>query len=293
MGQLTTWHYRTTLFAKLADHTYVTCGDRGKAWSCWGGKQGGTILRQGTGSTQQADAIAESDERARITCYLINGVCHQAANRILFPAGITVRGARGYAVSEAMFGTYGRPRALFGMCKAPFDKHSSITGDIPECAQGTSALSTLEKRIMDAEGDDQDEAYQAYLGRVSEIYESAASDIRTLGSNGDINFQLSQFELMTDFKLSDTTSKGHLMDIRATTEHQRLGLEQLFENNELSIAEFVEQSNALDESFQENIANTLSKIEYEALLELEPGDFVVLGDPEIANRHYAGEAPSE
>ena len=74
MGQLIAWHYRTTLFAKLADHTYVTCGDRGKAWSCWGGKQGGTILRQGTGSTEQANAIAGTNERAGITCYLIN-VC--------------------------------------------------------------------------------------------------------------------------------------------------------------------------------------------------------------------------
>src|SRR5262249_46453945 len=73
-------------------------------------------------------------ERGGITCYLINGVCHQAANRILLPAGITVRGARGYEVSEALFGTYGRPGGVFGLCKAPFDQHAGTTGDLPACA---------------------------------------------------------------------------------------------------------------------------------------------------------------
>ena len=97
MGQLIAWHYRTTSFAKLADHTYVTCGNLGKAWGCWGGKTGGTVLRQGSGSTAQANTIANPDEKAGIKCYLINGVCHQAANRILYPAGITVRQARGYS----------------------------------------------------------------------------------------------------------------------------------------------------------------------------------------------------
>jgi hypothetical protein len=82
MGTLVVKHYPTALFANAADHTYVECGTGGKAWSCWGGQTGGAVLRQATGSTKRADAIAEPNERAGITCYLINGVCHQAANRI-------------------------------------------------------------------------------------------------------------------------------------------------------------------------------------------------------------------
>ena len=103
MGQLVAKRYSTSLFANLADHTYVECGTGGKGWSCWGGKTGGAELRRGVGSTKRADDIAGSDGRGGITCYLVNGVCHQAANRILLPAGITVRGARGYEVSEALF----------------------------------------------------------------------------------------------------------------------------------------------------------------------------------------------
>src|SRR5512143_1288720 len=128
MGILVAKKYPTKLFLKAADHTYVKCGTGGKAWGCWGGKTGGTELRRGVGSTNQADAIAEPNERAGISCYLINGVCHRAANRILFPAGITVIGARGYDVSEALFGTYGSPRGPFGTCPSPFDQHPGVTG---------------------------------------------------------------------------------------------------------------------------------------------------------------------
>jgi hypothetical protein len=37
-----------------------------------------------------------------------SGVCHQAANRILHPAGLTVAGSGGYATSVFVFGAYGR-----------------------------------------------------------------------------------------------------------------------------------------------------------------------------------------
>ena len=74
MGTLVAMHYPTVLAFGAADHTYVKCGTGGKAWSCWGGKTGGTVLRGASGSTSQADAIAEPNERAGVTCYLINGV---------------------------------------------------------------------------------------------------------------------------------------------------------------------------------------------------------------------------
>src|SRR5215470_17682530 len=106
MGTLVAMRYPTVLALGAADHTYVRCGTGGKAWGCWGGKTGGSFLRSGPGSTNRADAIAEPNEHAGVTCYLVNGVCHQAANRILLPAAITVTGARGYSVSTAMYGVY-------------------------------------------------------------------------------------------------------------------------------------------------------------------------------------------
>jgi len=70
MGTLVVMRYPTSLFANLADHTYVECGTGGKAWACWGGKSGGTALRRNAGSTKRADAIAAPNERAGIKCYL-------------------------------------------------------------------------------------------------------------------------------------------------------------------------------------------------------------------------------
>ena len=85
MGTLVVMHYPLNYLAQLADHTYVKCATGGAAWKCWGGKTGGDELRRAPGSTNQANAIAETDEKGGIRCYLINGVCHQSANRILFP----------------------------------------------------------------------------------------------------------------------------------------------------------------------------------------------------------------
>jgi len=295
MGQFIVWHYRTTIFAQLADHTYVTCGNLGKSWNCWGGDSGGTVLREGTGSTAQADAIATPDERAGITCYLINGVCHQAANRILYPAGITVRGARGYALSEALFGPYGRPRALFGLCKAPFYKHDDVSGDIPECASQLSSFSSLEKKTLKVAGNDQDESYQKYLKIVGEKYDQAVTEVqtKTFAREDTRGFQVQLFDLMTEFKLGDSGARKNLLEIRETTENRRLEIETNFENRGLSVERFVQESNKLDEKFQENIANSLSDGEYQKLFELERGDVIVLGDLEIARKYYSNMSPDE
>ncbi len=108
MGTLIGMAYPTKLLLKLADHTYVKCGTGKKAWRCWGGKTGGKSIAEGTGSTKRANAIAGRDEKAGIKCYAINGVCHQAANRILLSAGVLVKDARGYSVSTSLFNTYGK-----------------------------------------------------------------------------------------------------------------------------------------------------------------------------------------
>ena len=94
MGTLIAVKYPTKLFLKLFDHTYVMCGTGRVRWPCWGGSSGGTAFRSATGSTMRAALIAGADGRAGIACYLVNGVCHQAANRILSAGEATVRGVR-------------------------------------------------------------------------------------------------------------------------------------------------------------------------------------------------------
>src|SRR5262245_38770350 len=76
------------------DHTYVTSsvGDR---WGCKGRERGGRIICRGSGDLTFARCLACPDGRA-VTTYGVTGVCHQIANRILYPAGILVDRASGY-----------------------------------------------------------------------------------------------------------------------------------------------------------------------------------------------------
>lgn len=291
MGKLVVMCYSTSLFANLADHTYVKCGTGGRAWGCWGGKTGGTELRRGTGSTKRADAIAEADERARIKCYLINGVCHQAANRILFPAGITVRGARGYDVSEALFGTYGRPRGPFGTCRSPFHKHAGITGDLPECVE-TRATRQQVTRKAPALSPEERKRERKYIKGVLAIYsedERALKSTRGLRGPDLAGFHLRLFMYKAEYSLGprlDKTLSAKLKDIRMSAEWSRMKVEDLFTNKEMKTSEFVDALNNETILFQEAAANALKPGQYKLLFGLKPGDTVVLADPSIVKEVY-------
>lgn len=89
-----------------ADHTYVT-SSHGHVWPCWGRSSGGKLICKGIGDTDLADCLAGPDSTAGII-YGVTGVCHQTANRILYPANTTVSPADGYLGSFYAWRTYGR-----------------------------------------------------------------------------------------------------------------------------------------------------------------------------------------
>ncbi len=91
----------------FVDHAYVTSSE-GHRWGCFGGTQGGREICRGSGDAGAAHCISHPDAEAGID-YGVTGVCHQAANRILWPAGVVVSGAGGYALSSMIYGAYGTP----------------------------------------------------------------------------------------------------------------------------------------------------------------------------------------
>jgi len=300
MGTLIAMRYRATMFAKLADHTYVKCGTGARAWSCWGGKTGGTELRRGVGSTKRADAIAEQNARAGITCYLINGVCHQAANRVLLPARITVRGAIGYDVSEALFGTYGRPRGAFGLCKAPFDQHEDIAGDLDECVDAAPSPKTRKTPQARASAAARLDARRenTYLEGVWAVYRkvgTSAKGPRTALADRDLEgFHDELFRWKIEYSLGAKTAKSTvrtLADIRRSAERSRLTIEEWFLNGDMTVREFVEAFNSETVVFQHAAAGALNPADYRSLFGLRRGDAVVLADPKIVERAFAGFGP--
>jgi hypothetical protein len=280
-------HYPTVLALGAADHTYVKCGNGGKAWKCWGGKTGGTPLNSGSGSTNQADKIAGPHEHGGIDCYLVNGVCHQSANRILFPAGIFVRGARGYGLSVSIYGPYGRPGGP--RCPGTFDRHIGVTGDLSECLgaapSGPTATGVTTTGATPPPGE------RRYFERIQAAY----SEIAPLAFQGParpddlVQFMARLFDYKIEFNLGDRLDQqrlGTLREIRVSAERSRIELENAFGAGRMKASEFVAESDRQAISFQQNAAGVLQPDEYQALFDLKYGEYVALADPEIVARAY-------
>ena len=267
MGTLAAMHYP---LSDQADHTYVQCINGGASWSCWGGKTGGALLRQGAGSTARADRIAQPDEKANIKCYLINGVCHQAANRILLPARITVRGARGYSVSQALYGTYGR--VGFWPCKSTFRRYPNASGDLPACV--TNVVGGVVRT-------DADKLDDHYIRRELDLLTTTANSPTAVRA---LAVQL--FMLMAEFHLGpmlDRTLERKLREVRGMIEIRRIKVEAAFSNNELTFRQF---ANAVDEvtlELQREMVSAMSPVQYETLFDLTPGDEITLANPEVVS----------
>jgi len=286
MGILVAKRYPTKMFLKLADHTYVECGTGKKAWGCWGGKTGGTTLRKATGSTSRADKIAQPDEKAGIKCYLINGVCHQAANRILLSAGITVRGARGYPVSEALYGPYGRIGSW--ICKSPFKKYNSTSGDLPECVptkKRVKASALFKKRSAD------DKADWQYIQKTLAIYKEGEKRIRakSLQVSDARKLQVILFQHMVDFHLGPMVDKKltrQMLQAREATEKRIEKAQHEITKVKADMKGYAKAINKITKRFQDDMANLLSKDAYAALFGLQRDKRIMLADPDILLKEY-------
>jgi len=104
IGTLTGYAVPLAAFPWL-DHTYVT-SSLGHTWGCRGRSTGGRQICTGSGNIDQANCLAQPNGRAGVD-YGFTGVCHQMANRILFPAQVVVSSANGYRASEIAYGAYG------------------------------------------------------------------------------------------------------------------------------------------------------------------------------------------
>jgi hypothetical protein len=270
MGTLVAKKYPSKLVLGLADHTYVECGNGGKGWGCWGGKTGGKLLTQGTGSTARADVIAGPKERAAVS-YLIEGVCHQAANRVLYPATLLVTGARGYSLSFSIYGTYGT---------GSFNQHPGVTGDVGACiapaamapASATAAPTAEEKKHAMA---------------LKGLYNRSTARIATPLDKLNARLREFMFEVNHVFagKLSRKAASGleHAKS-RADLEHRRLC--ENFLRQELGAVDFIRAFNVMTDAFQDEAADAMGSASYRRFFGARPGEHFYLPDPVVIDELY-------
>lgn len=282
MGTLIAKAYPTKLFLKAADHTYVECGTGAKGWACWGGKAHGVQICSGAGSTQRADLVAEPNERAQVAVYLVNGVCHQAANRILTQTKVQVSTARGYWVSQSIFGTYGKPSL--------YNRYLTTSGDVAVCvtaaAQSTSASAPLAMQMTKKEL-----VNERSLRREHERLAKLAQDPSASSTVFDFmkaNVQAFERGIISRLKgvaLSPTALRG-LRQAKEEVEIEHYRLNQLFLRRDLAADKFVLAFNAMTYKFQDQSADALNAEAYQIAFQLAPDERLVLADPDAIDVAY-------
>jgi hypothetical protein len=164
-----------------------------------------------------------------------------------------------------------------------------VTGELPACQAAAAALGETDP---DPNGSSvEDEKTQAYLNKVVALYEWATERMtrRAPDLADAMDLQMKLFDEMVAFNLGPdfphSTNGSRLKKVRMIYEEERIGVEEKFLSKR-KIDDFVDSMNALTERFQNDVTRVLTAPEYRALLELEPGETVVLGDPEIARKAY-------
>ena len=268
---------RKPTLGRRADHTYVKCSTGGARWGCFGSNNGGGLLKRDQGSTKRASKIAGGNGKANLKCYLVNGVCHQAANRILLPAQRVVSGARGYRVSRALYGTYGKngwKRWGVRVFWSPFRRHKGTTGDLSECLEAVpeepedpdTGKSNTEETALD----------QQDLEREVMAYESAAWEW-----SEDLSVALYDNMVMRYLPGIDRERRDVLLRVRRDIERELIETANQLDNEQLQFEHVVEVVDGLTIDFQKESAAVLENGQYASLFDLSPDDTVLLSDPSV------------
>lgn len=276
----------------FADHTYAQSDD-GFSWPCWGRDSGGGNICQGGGDSLQADCISQTQSHAGLR-YGINGVCHQTANRILYPAKILVSKARGYWLSSFLYGTYGSTTtewlARISQCMQISQRPPS--GGLPPNAPITASF-TLDDQDENADGAPGE---RAYLNSVVNLYTETIKSVPNLlfsleGKEIERDLSAQELALTVEYRLQDAAKEidmGRLQTAQRTF---------LTENDHLTVLSMVERlkgetlSKLIDENsskVQSEIYDTVGK---DRFLKLFDFDFETDGsmnfvEPEIAVGEY-------
>jgi hypothetical protein len=264
-GHGTLTGYAVPCLGPLADHTYVRSGDTG--WGCWGRDDGGNPICAGPGNYDHANAFSQTDSHAAIR-YGLDGVCHQTANRILYPANVIVSAAHAYWASSWAYGTFGthnlyaaivwwkRKREVLGM---------SEPVPVPGYPYNAAMLS--------------------FVQQVQTLHASyAATGALNEQSTTPFTLHSQEFDLMLDHRLGHEKPLNAVADLHTAHNSfltQKGELDTALGNRSLQPRDYANRVNQLVANGLATSATLLGRDLHVRLFGLEPGAQVQLIDPEI------------
>lgn len=240
---------------------------------------------QGNGNVTMANCISQPNSWAGII-YGVTGVCHQTANRILYPARVTVSKAGGYWASTLAYGVYGTPASI-----------TEWFARLAACSLVSSDITFIRALEMDTRSQvlSQEDTEKAYLKKVLALYSETMQTPQTFRAevNEDESYSLigKELELMMEFRL------GRSLDAQITKSILKQQYDFLKEKHEmeynlystdLSVEKHVKEMNDFFGDTLRRIAEILEKDQFEKIFGLTPpdGSFSLI-DPKIAVKVHA------
>jgi hypothetical protein len=248
--------------APFLDHAYVT-SSKGHAWPCWGGAEDGREICSGPGDAGVADCISEPDSEAGIE-YGLTGACHQTANRILWPAGVTVSKAGGHALSALLWGVYGTPTQA---------AEREWRERIARCS-GSPAVNAASNP---ASGKEEKEYMEKLIGLHLQTVE-----------RGPLEILAQETELLIGYRLPGA---GRILIEKVKSVQKELlvrkeALDQVLLSRSVGGGQYALEVNSLIHKALEQCLRFLKPDQFERLFGLKPGARCDVVVPEIAAKYY-------
>ncbi|MDD5267675.1 MAG: hypothetical protein PHO08_11175 [Methylococcales bacterium] len=268
---------------QLADHTYVRTADGRGVWGCWGRSDGGSEICRGSGSSKQADCYSQPWGTSGII-YGVTGVCHQTANRILYPARVIVSGAHGYWLSSLVYGTYGDAASW-----AAQRLRCYWTGGDKAMKAQLKAMPEEEANIKHAAPQSKEDL--GYTTEIMALYEEVAQAPEKFSAKEGAApaFLSRELEIAIKIKLGKQMDTGKTKaTIQLQNElHQEMNklVDELY-SEEISTVEYANQANRLFNKKFKLIGAEIGKDNYQKLFAIAPGVKLSLINPDVMAKPY-------
>lgn len=271
----------------IGDHTYVQSADPGDKWGCFGRDQGGKGICSGSGDYGTANCISQPGAHSGII-YGVTGVCHQCANRILYPAGVVVSQARGYGASVALYGTYGRDAAAWAARIAQCSPHTfgpsaeEFKFETRDLESGTSSTTRSANPERQRELN--------YLHKVQQLYEPKINDSMFFLESAEPTRKdvlQQELKLYTAYRLnSDSTStlEEDLSEPQAALLARKADLEKQLNERKISPRTYAFEVNKAGQRFLISASDKLGVDQYEKVFGLKPGQIFQFVKPETVGQ---------